>query len=29
MESMNLDPRVSELIQKNQEVFGALTPPLS
>ena len=26
---MNLDPRVSKLIQKYQEVFGALLPPLS
>ena len=29
LESMNLDPRLSELIQKYQEVFGALRPPLS
>ena len=26
---MNLDPRLSKLIQKHQEVFGALAPPLS
>ena len=26
---MNLDPRLSDLIQKYQEVFGALPPPLS
>ena len=29
MESMNLDPRLSKLIQKYEEVFGALPPPLS
>ena len=29
LESMNLDPRRSKLIQKYQEVFGALPPPLS
>ena len=29
LESMNLDPRFSKLIQKYQEVFGALPPPLS
>ena len=29
VESMNLDPRLSKLIQKYQEVFGALPPPLS
>ena len=29
LESMNLDPRLSKLIQKYQEVFGALPPPLS
>ena len=29
MESMNLDPRLSKLIQKYQEVFGALPPALS
>ena len=28
LESMNLDPRLSKLIQKYQEVFGALPPPL-
>ena len=28
LESMNLDPRLSRLIQKYQEVFGALHPPL-
>ena len=28
-ESMNLDPRLSKLIQKYQQVFGALPPPLS
>ena len=28
-ETMNLDPRVSKLIQKSQEIFGALPPPLS
>ena len=27
--SMNLDPRLSKLIQKYQEFFGALPPPLS
>ena len=27
--SMSLDPRLSKLIQKYQEVFGALPPPLS
>ena len=29
MESMNLDPCLSKLIQRYQEVFGALLPPLS
>ena len=29
LESMNLDPRLSKLIQKYHEVFGALPPPLS
>ena len=29
LESMNLDPRLSKLNQKYQEVFGALPPPLS
>ena len=29
LESMNLDPRLSKLIQEYQEVFGALPPPLS
>ena len=29
LESMNLDPRLRKLIQKYQEVFGALPPPLS
>ena len=29
LESMNLDPRRSKLIQKYQEVFRALPPPLS
>ena len=29
LESMNLDPRLSKLIQKYQEFFGALPPPLS
>ena len=29
LESMNRDPRFSKLIQKSQEVFGALPPPLS
>ena len=29
LESMNLDPRLSKLIQKHQEVFGALLSPLS
>ena len=29
LESMNLDPRLSNLIQKYQEVFGALPPSLS
>ena len=29
LESMNLDPRLSKLIGKYQEVFGALPPPLS
>ena len=29
LESMNLDPRLSKLIQKYQEVFGALPQPLS
>ena len=29
LESMNLDLRLSKLIQKYQEVFGALPPPLS
>ena len=29
LESMNLDPRLSKLIQKYQEGFGALPPPLS
>ena len=28
-ESMNLDPRLSKLIQEYKEVFGALPPPLS
>ena len=28
LESMNLDPRLSKLIQKYQEVLGALPPPL-
>ena len=27
-EGMNLDPRLSKLIQKYQEVFGAFPPPL-
>ena len=26
---MNLDPRLSKLLQKYQEVFGAVFPPLS
>ena len=29
VESMNLDPRLTNLIHKNHEVFGALPPPLS
>ena len=29
LESMNLDPRLSKLIRKYQEVFGAFSPPLS
>ena len=29
LENMNLDPHLSKLIQKYQEVFGALPPPLS
>ena len=29
LESMNLDPRLSKLIEKYQKVFGALPPPLS
>ena len=29
LESMNLDPRLSKLVQKYREVFGALPPPLS
>ena len=29
LESMNLDPRLSKLIHKYREVFGALPPPLS
>ena len=29
LESMNLDPRLSKLIQKYQEVSGALPPTLS
>ena len=29
VESMNLDPRLTKLIHKYQEVFGALPPPLS
>ena len=29
LESMNLDPRLSKLIQKYQGVFAALPPPLS
>ena len=29
IESMTLDPRLSKLIHKYQEVFGALPPPLS
>ena len=29
LESMNLNPRLSKLIRKYQEVFGALPPPLS
>ena len=29
LESMNLDPRLSKLIQKYQDVFGALPQPLS
>ena len=29
LESMNLDPRCSKLIQKYHEVSGALSPPLS
>ena len=29
VESLNLDPRLSELLRKYQEVFGALPPPLS
>ena len=28
-DSMNLDPRLSKLIQKYHKVFGALPPPLS
>ena len=29
LESMNFDPCLSKLVQKYQEVFGALPPPLS
>ena len=29
LESMNLDPRLSKLIQKYQAVFAAMSPPLS
>ena len=29
LESMNLDPRPSKVIQKYQDVFGVLPPPLS
>ena len=29
LKSMNLDPRLSKVIQKYQEAFGALPPPLS
>ena len=29
LESMSLNPRLSKLIQKYQEVFGALPPPRS
>ena len=29
LESMDLDPRLRKLIQKYQEVFGTLPPPLS
>ena len=29
LESMNVDPRLSKLIQKYQEAFGVLPPPLS
>ena len=29
LESMNLDPRLSKLIQEYEEGFGALPPPLS
>ena len=29
LESMNLDPRLSKLIQKYQDVFEAMPPPLS
>ena len=29
VKSMNLDPRLTKLIHKYQEVFGALLPPLS
>ena len=29
LDSMRLDPRLSKVIQKYHEVFGALTPPLS
>ena len=29
LESMNLDPRLSKLIQEHQDVFGALPAPLS
>ena len=29
LESMNLDPRLSMLIQKYQQIFGALLLPLS
>ena len=29
VESVHVDPRLSKLIQKDHEVFGALLPPLS
>ena len=29
LESMTVDPLLSRLIQKYQEIFGALPPPLS